>query len=85
MNKWIKIKDRLPKHLEAIYVYTEKGDQFVCLFLDGQRVVDDLVMMNVLMPDIHKSDYYFCSRETPGNYITTASHWMPLFKGPTDD
>ncbi|HMG15913.1 MAG TPA: DUF551 domain-containing protein [Saprospiraceae bacterium] len=82
---WTSIKDKLPKHEEVVYVFTEHGNQFVCLFIDGKKMTDELIMRNVLVPELDKSKPYFCSLENHGNYITTATHWMPLFKGPTDD
>lgn len=84
MNKWISIKDKLPKHHETILVFTPRG-QGVCIFLDSVIMNRELVEKGYPSEqvDTRSHPYYFCSQETKQHTLNGVTHWMTLPEPPT--
>lgn len=78
MTKWTSIKDKLPKHEERVTVYNIQGRQYICVFLEKDKV--NKVIKNHGFPNME--DHAFCSQEVPGNFMVKVTHWKKLDKSP---
>lgn len=80
-TNWIKVTDKLPNHMDQVIVLTKKKNQFICEFLENQKVEKFLAKRGVEHA-IAKNAYAFCSREIPGNELQNVTHWHPLLPLP---
>lgn len=78
MTKWISIKDKLPKHGDRITVCNIQGRQYICIFLERDKV--NKAMNNHGFPGMQENA--FCSQEIPGNILVHVTHWKKLDKSP---
>lgn len=73
-NRWIKVTDKLPNHLDIVLVHTANGNNAVVKFLNSEEVNKVLKAHNI-EPE-PSDDYVFASQELSGNVLNNATHWM---------
>ena len=82
-NKWISVKDRLPKHQQVVLVYKpvpSNTGYLVAYFIDSKKMNEELEKTAFVHEcvDIAKNPYYFASREQQRFTIKDVTHWQPL-------
>jgi hypothetical protein len=77
--KWIHVKDKLPAHMQIVFIRLENGSYAVALFLNTPLAVKFLNENNIFPKDnIEENDYYFCSLENQGSAFGPVSHWCKI-------